>query len=208
MSWALCLRWLYCLGVMRTYLTKWCRSPVTSGVSEMTLTQASAFSLAKAKTVQLISHQFSLLFAPRSLVLFRLSLELFLLWFSSAVVPGAWWYRLWILVFKDLSFYRDSWGAFILMPGEPFSSPVVPRRSLTIRAALTSSTASSCPSPCSVSFLGTSSFCLKNSLLFFFILRFRNLTGIWPLSYPLCPELGALYCLSFICPFLSLCLRM
>lgn len=44
----------------------------------MTLTQASAFSLAKAKTVQLISHQFSLLFAPRSLVLFHLLLELFL----------------------------------------------------------------------------------------------------------------------------------
>lgn len=89
MSCALCLRWLYCLGVMKTYLTKWWRSPITSGVSEMTLTQASAFSLAKAKTVQLVSHQFSLLFAPWSLVLFHLLLELFLPCFSSAVVPGA-----------------------------------------------------------------------------------------------------------------------
>ena len=52
------------------------------------------------------------------------------------------------------------------MPGGLFSSPLGPRRYPTIQAALTS-TASLCPSPYSVSFLGMSLFCPENSLFSF-----------------------------------------
>lgn len=52
------------------------------------------------------------------------------------------------------------------MPGRLSSSPAVPRRDPTVQAAPTS-TASLCPSPYSVFFLGTSLFCPENSLFSF-----------------------------------------
>lgn len=178
----------------------------------MTLKQASAFSLAKAKTIYLApqSSVFSVFHFMESWFWSsccqNFSFLVFLccgMWRLAVYTLNSYFQRPFILSQQLRSLYLDAWGTFFKSFG--------PRRYPTIQAALMS-TASLCPSPYSVSFLGMSLFCPENSL-FSFSLSLDSETLVaygsclmtyvqsW-VPYTACPS-SVLFSLS-----LSLCLRM
>lgn len=168
----------------------------------MTLKQASAFSLAKAKTIQLVSHRFSLFFTSWNLG----SGPAVVRAFPSFLCCGMWHLEVYTLnSYLQSAFILSQWLRSVCVDAWGTAFKSCGTQTLSQHSGCSDVTASLCPPPSCVSFLGTSLFVLprEQSFFFCFILRFRNFGSMWLLSCDLCPGLGALYCLSFTCPFLA-----